>query len=163
MWVPKQLTSWSLLTSILRKSATIWLHSSKYFLLFSAEERNSYRVGITWGWVNNFWVNYPFKEVLKKMKQQTKPPLEKTYICSMQLDSWLKTLLRQSLVTTSLSHIQTTLHTTSKYSAKSMASLSVPLPDVWHPLLWHPCKRHCVPLSIAWKQLNMLTASLVVH
>ncbi len=156
MRVPKQLPTWSLFTFILWRSATIWLHSSKYFLFFSAEERKLYRIGITWGWVNYLWVNYPFNEVLKQMKQQTKPLLEKRYIYSMQLDFWLKTLLRQSLVT-SLSHIQATLHTTSKYYAKSMASLAVPLPDVWHPLLWHPCKRHCVPLSIALKQLNMLT------
>ncbi len=41
-------------------------HSSKYRLLCSAEEINSYRFGTTWGWVNDdrifiFWVNYPFK------------------------------------------------------------------------------------------------------
>ncbi len=35
-------------------------HSSKYLLLCSIEERNPYRFGTTWGWVNNFWVNYPF-------------------------------------------------------------------------------------------------------
>jgi len=28
-------------------------HSSKYLLLFSTEERNSYWVGTTWGWVND--------------------------------------------------------------------------------------------------------------
>ncbi len=30
-----------------------YLHSSKYLLLCSADEINSYRFGMTWGWVNN--------------------------------------------------------------------------------------------------------------
>ncbi len=39
--------------------------SSKYLPLCSAEQRNTYRFGTTWGckwWQNfHFWVNYPFK------------------------------------------------------------------------------------------------------
>ncbi len=35
-------------------------HSSKYPLLCSTEDRNSYMFGISGGWVNDFWVNYPF-------------------------------------------------------------------------------------------------------
>ncbi len=40
-------------------------HSSKYLLLCSKEERNSYRFGTMWGWVSDdnldFWLNYAFK------------------------------------------------------------------------------------------------------
>ncbi len=42
-----------------------YYHSSKYLLLCSAAQRNSYRFETTWGWENDnnflFWVNYPFK------------------------------------------------------------------------------------------------------
>lgn len=35
---------------------------SKYLILWYTEESQSYRVGTTWGWVNdlNFQLNYPF-------------------------------------------------------------------------------------------------------
>ncbi len=40
--------------------------SSKYLPSCLSEQRNSYRFGTPWGWVNDdrifiFWVNYPFK------------------------------------------------------------------------------------------------------
>ncbi len=34
-------------------SKTVWLHSSKYFISCFTEQRKSYRVGTTWGWVND--------------------------------------------------------------------------------------------------------------
>ncbi len=42
--------------------------SSEYLPLCSAEQRHSYRIGNTWGWVNDdriflFLVNYPFNTV----------------------------------------------------------------------------------------------------
>ncbi len=42
------------------------LHSSKYHLLCSAEERNSYRFGITCKWWQNlhFWANYSFTHIV---------------------------------------------------------------------------------------------------
>ncbi len=45
----------------------IW--KSMVFLLCSTEERNSYRLGTTWGWLNdlNFWVNYPFKSFFDRL------------------------------------------------------------------------------------------------
>ncbi len=40
----------------------------KSLLLCSAKQRNSYRSGTTWGWVNDdnlhFWVNYPFNGII---------------------------------------------------------------------------------------------------
>ncbi len=40
-------------------------HSSEYLPFCSAEQRHSNRFGTTWGWVNDFWVNDPFKVTLK--------------------------------------------------------------------------------------------------
>ncbi len=41
----------------------------KYLNVCSEDERRSYRFGTTWGWVINdnchFWVNYPFKSVVR--------------------------------------------------------------------------------------------------
>ncbi len=36
--------------------------TSKYLPLFS-EQIHSYRFGTTWGWVNDFWVNYSFNNL----------------------------------------------------------------------------------------------------
>ncbi len=51
-------------------SKTVWLHSSKYFISCFTEQRKSYRVGTTWGWVNDdrtviFGWTIHFKNIIK--------------------------------------------------------------------------------------------------
>ncbi len=39
------------------------IYFSKFLLLCSTEENESYKIGMTWGWVNDEWIfmNHPFK------------------------------------------------------------------------------------------------------
>ncbi len=50
-------------------------HSSKYLILCSAAEKDSYRFATTWGWVNDvhFWVNYPFKDISRHLLKSCGP------------------------------------------------------------------------------------------
>ncbi len=71
--------------------------SSKYLPLCLAEQRNSYRFGTTWGWVNDnfhFWVNYPFKGLYSKQVNRLKrlPFQDLEQWCSSQV-SFYQTIL----------------------------------------------------------------------
>ncbi len=78
-------------------------HSSKQHILSSTEERNSYRFGTTWGWVNDdhfFWgggVNYPFNANNKSsLSSKSKISQNKTSIPVKRLGSGCDLYFTQS-------------------------------------------------------------------
>ncbi len=76
-------------------------HSSKYLILCSAAEKDSYRFATTWGWVNDvhFWVNYPFKDISRHLlKSCGRPPRVAHW------GSWCEVLIRALFLFDSAQH-----------------------------------------------------------